>query len=475
MKLRASFVFMSLLIAIPYGVSAQWESPQKLSTDTSANLNENMGQCIAVSGDNIHVVWEDNNVDRGAIFYRHSVNAGATWGPVVRLTPASRAAVFPSIAVSGSTVHVAFRDTMGGGTSYYMRSLDGGTTWDPVLSLGNYYWWPSITCSGEKVFVALNSNEPGNSEVWFRRSMDNGTTWDSVIRISNASGRSEDPTIAAAGECVHMAWNDNRTGIMQTWYRRSSDNGATWGPETQLTNSTVFCYFPILHAMDSFVDLAYGDRQSGFFEIYFKQSTNFGASWQPSLQMTHAGGTEAYPNIAHNGKNIYLVWWLFNADAYIQHSGDNGVTWDSAITLVSADNKPSEPFIAVSGATIHTIWIDQRDGYHALYYMRNPTGNLSIGNAGVSQSNSNPASIEIAPNPAASNAIVRMDSPTPLEDVTLNFYDGAARLVATKNVGHLDRGVATMPISLEHIQGTAFVRIFSGGELIGTAHLAILR
>lgn len=475
MKLRLLLILAAFFAAIPNGAFAQWEAPQKLSTDTGANLNENMGQCIAVSGDSVHIVWENNSVDRGAIFYRHSFDAGATWGPVVRLTTASNAAGFPSIAVYGSTVHVSFRDTLSGGRSYYLRSLDGGMTWDSAISLGNYYWWPSITCSGEKVFVALNSNDSGNSEVWFRRSMDNGATWDSIVRISNASGRSEDPTIAAAGGFVHMAWNDNRTGIMQTWYRRSNDNGVSWGPETQLTNSTVFCYFPILHAVDSFVDLAYGDRQSGNFEIFFKQSTNFGTDWQPSLQMTHVGGTSAYPNIAHEGKNIYLVWWLFDGDAYIQHSGSNGITWDSAASIVDAIDKPSGPFIAVSGSTIHTIWIDQRDGYHALYYMRNPTGILSIQNAQVSEANSNAASIEVAPNPAFSNAIIQMNTSKPLEDVTLNFYDEAARLVATKEVGHLGAGVVTIPILLTQMQGVAFVCILSDGALIGTAHIAILR
>ncbi|HWF44153.1 MAG TPA: hypothetical protein VG537_05895, partial [Candidatus Kapabacteria bacterium] len=172
-------------------VFAQWETDRRISNDTSAHLNENMGQCLAVSGDSVHVVWWDSN----AIYYKHSFDGGTNWSADTRLTDATIEVDFPSIAVSGNTIHIAFRDTTGGVyASYYMRSLDGGNTWEPKILLGNYYWWPSITASAGAVFVALNSNAPGNSEVWFLRSLDNGTTWDTVRQISNAAGRSEDPS-----------------------------------------------------------------------------------------------------------------------------------------------------------------------------------------------------------------------------------------------------------------------------------------
>ena len=123
-------VFSStLLLSIPSAILAQWSQDIQLSSDTTAGLNENMGQCLAVSGDSVHVVWEDNNVDGGAIFYKHSFDGGVTWGPQVRLTQLPSVAAFPSISVSGATVHIAYRDTRDTTyVSYYLRSLDGGNT-----------------------------------------------------------------------------------------------------------------------------------------------------------------------------------------------------------------------------------------------------------------------------------------------------------------------------------------------------------
>jgi hypothetical protein len=568
-------VFFTLL---PVVLFAQWQPAIQLSTDTSAALNENMGQCLAVSGDSVHVVWEDFNVDSGAIFYRHSFDGGVTWGTIQRLTNLPSVAAFPSIAVFGNTVHVAYRDTRDTTyVSYYLRSLDGGNTWDPPVSLGNYYWWPSVTCSGQMVCVALNSNEPGNSEVWFRRSTDNGTSWDSVFQISNALGRSEDPSIACGGGSVHLAWNDNRTGIMETWYRRSSDNGVTWGPETQLTHSTVFCYFPVLHVNGSDVDLAYGDRQTEDYEIHFMQSTDFGVTWDSSQQMTSANGNEAYPNIGADGQNIYLVWWLFGGAVSIEHSGDGSATWDSAATLVPAANKATNPFIVDANGTLHVIWVDSTSGRPTIYYQHtvNPgTSNFSsnasvdFGSVKINQSENIPitlrnlgsspfhilsyalvapngafafvdtslhtiapqdsgtvtvqfspwdmiqydatldiatdesggsafqimlagegtsgqamvstneesgTALEVTPNPASSNATLRITTPSSLEDVKLLFYDAAARLIATQNIGSIIVGVQSIPLSLPTMDGVVFVRVTSGGAMVGTVAVAMVR
>src|SRR5690348_16958936 len=127
------FIYISL-IAILMTVKtpelcAQWSADSKISvTDTSAGLNENMGQCLAASGDSIHVVWFDHKTDSTAIYYRHSYDAGKTWGAVTMIAGISKSVDLPSIAASGAKVHITWRDnTTALATSYYRRSLDGGT------------------------------------------------------------------------------------------------------------------------------------------------------------------------------------------------------------------------------------------------------------------------------------------------------------------------------------------------------------
>ena len=203
-----------------------------------------MGQCLAVSGDSVHAVWWDNSSEGGSMWYAHSFDGGTTWSTPLQLDGASRGADFCSIAVSGASVHVAYRDTTGGDTiSFYQRSVDGGITWGTARFARQILLVALDYMRGLNGFRrAQRLPRPNRYQLrsWFRRSTDNGTTWDSTFRISNAPGRSEDPSITAADGYVYLAWNDNRidSNIMQTWYRRSTDNGVTWGPETQRTHTT---------------------------------------------------------------------------------------------------------------------------------------------------------------------------------------------------------------------------------------------
>src|SRR2546423_384615 len=101
----SSLRILLLLAILPATGFAQWSAPTKLSTaDTSTRLNENMGRCLAVSGDSVHVVWVD--AATGVLYYKHSFDAGATWSTDAALT--AGLSDFSCIAVNGSTVHIAY-------------------------------------------------------------------------------------------------------------------------------------------------------------------------------------------------------------------------------------------------------------------------------------------------------------------------------------------------------------------------------
>ena len=385
-------VWAALFVAFllyPGALSAQWTAEQKISTlDTSAGLNENMGQCLAVSGDSIHVVWTNTASGARGVYYKHSFDGGLTWTGETKLTGPTSVADLPSIAASGSTVHIMWRDTIGAvNVNYYIRSLDGGKTWGPKVFFGNWYWWPSITCVGNMVFVALNSSAPGNTEVWFQRSTDNGTTWDSVIRISNAPGRSEDPSISASDGHVYLVWNDNRDSTntvpkqaqMKAYARVSSDNGVTWGPETLWNNPPSKSYFPFVHASGSNVDFVWGDLRT-YYQVFYKHSSDYGMTWSSEQPLTSGNGGD-YPVVTRNGLDVHAEWFLFGGGGGItyRHSGDGGTTWDAPVGLVSGAGNPGSPFLVANGSTLHTIWIDQRDGYHAVYYKRTAPGKITSG------------------------------------------------------------------------------------------------
>ncbi len=81
-------------------------------------------QCLATNGLNVHIVYQGLH----DIFYRTSINNGASWGTELALTTNNSASTYPSIAVSGTTLHALFQDDRDGNLEiYYKQKLNGAT------------------------------------------------------------------------------------------------------------------------------------------------------------------------------------------------------------------------------------------------------------------------------------------------------------------------------------------------------------
>jgi hypothetical protein len=193
---------------------------------------------------------------------------------------------------------------------------------------------------------------------------------------------------------------------MQTFYRRSSDNGATWDSEIQLTNAALLAYSPMVYASDSNIDLVWENRDANnFYDIFYHHSTDFGATWGMEHQLSPGSATSTYPVVVRSGSKVHVVWGNFNGAIYYDRSDDGGVTWSQPEALVVAGSHPGSPFMAVSGPTLHAIWVDQRDGNHEVFYTRNPTGNTSSAN--VEKMTGKQELLTASPNPFnASTSIV---------------------------------------------------------------------
>ncbi len=363
-----------LSLSLPALIAAQWGSVVNLSPNSlAANLNENMGPCLAVNGDTVHVVWSDRRSAGSAIYYRRSVDTGLTWSAAVAITDTLGKASFPVIAVNGQNVHVVWMDSLNGiRASYYQHSLDGGNTWEPKICLDtNTAFWPGVAVSDSTVLVSLNKRLTAtNTEIFFMRSLDNGATWSAEQQLSNANGRSEDQAMAVQGNDVHLTWNENRNGPMEIYTIRSKDLGVTWGPETQIT--TTDSYSSMVSLFGSDVDIPYGNSFSGNLDVWIRQSSDSGTGFGPIHQLTNVAAGEAYPFLTRDGMNLYLVYIQFGTgttSAWYIHSGDGGTTWSAPYSF----GPGFQPFIAYTGTVLHVIWPNA--GH--IYYLRNPAGNPS--------------------------------------------------------------------------------------------------
>lgn len=107
---------------------------------------------------------------------------------------------------------------------YYRRSLDGGASWEEPQRLTfapRFSQRPSLAVDGRRVHVAWFDERDGDVEVYVKRSDDGGASWGEDVRLTTARGISHKPSIAAAGGVVHVVWSDDRTGNEEIFYTRS--------------------------------------------------------------------------------------------------------------------------------------------------------------------------------------------------------------------------------------------------------------
>ena len=105
----------------------------------SNDAGDSLIPAIAVSGNNVHIVWHDTTPGNSDILYRRSTDGGATFGSTINLSNNAGNSCYPAIAVSGNNVHVVWEDdTPGNIDILYKRSTDGGASFtEPTKNLSN--------------------------------------------------------------------------------------------------------------------------------------------------------------------------------------------------------------------------------------------------------------------------------------------------------------------------------------------------
>jgi len=286
---------------------ATWEPDIRLTNNPAISGSSS----IAASGDTVHVVWNDNRTVNWGLYYKRSTNAGISWSEDTLLTPNGN--IGPTtICSDGSAVHVAWSDARDGNDEiYYMHSSDGGTTWsaDSRLTFDSALSeYPSITVSGSTVHVVWWDSRDVDWEIYYKRSTDGGSTWEADYRLTNSPGYSQLPSIGVSGSSVHVVWSDDRDGNQEIYYKRSTDAGLTWSVDSRLTNDPASQGIPCIAVSGSNIHTVWNDYRDSDFEIYYKFSTDDGTSWSSDTRLTNAPGTSWSPSLAVSGTAIHVVW-----------------------------------------------------------------------------------------------------------------------------------------------------------------------
>lgn len=382
-------LILAVLFAIfSSNLIAQWQADVRLTNFSNASYTSyNNAWNVASSGNVVHTVWWDNRLDpiNYEIYYKRSTDAGLTWGADIRLTNSAGNSHNPSVTVSGSIVHVAWQDGRDGNFEiYYKRSTDGGISWgvDTRLTDAIYdSWHPSVAVSGSDLHITWQDRrDAGNDEIYYKRSTDGGISWGSDVRLTDNPSVAAIPSITVSGLIVHVAWDDTRNGFAEIYYKRSTDGGVSWGSDVRLTNIAASSIYASIAVSGNYVHVTWQDRRNaGQWEIYYRSSHDGGLTWEPEIRLTNDIAHSWYPSVAVSGSAVHIVWQDRRNpvdDIYYKRSTDGGVNWETDTRLTSnvTGSGAWNPSVAVSGSAVHVVWNDYRIGSE-IWYKDNPTGN----------------------------------------------------------------------------------------------------
>jgi hypothetical protein len=306
-----TFVFLISAVS----ANAQWQADDRLTIDSAiSKTSYNNASSVAANESNVHVVWYDNRHGNYEIFYKRSTDDGVSWGTDTRLTNNFASSTTPSVSAVGQLVHVIWEEFRDGNSEiYYKRSSNGGSHWGADIRLTTNSFssrYPSLSVSGHKIHVVWNDdrNGSGNNEIYYKRSTDAGQSWGTDTRLTNNSHFSYFPTISVYQENVHVAWNDNRDGHMEIYYKRSTDGGLFWGPDTRITSYSSNPSSNSISASGPHVHLTYIDQRNSQTKVYYKRSPDGGTSWGPETSLSINYQDCVNPYIVASGQSVHFVY-----------------------------------------------------------------------------------------------------------------------------------------------------------------------
>jgi BNR repeat-like domain len=332
----------------------------------------------------VHLVWQESVSGNFEIYYKRSTDGGATWLPSQRLTWTSYSSEKPAIAVDPSGhVHVVWSDyATDNWEIIYKRSTNGGATWSANRRLtwtSGYSDRPFLLAdsSGNLYLVWHDYYAPGNPEIYFKKSTDGGFNWTASQRLTFNAGESTNSSLSVdSSGCLHVFWNDKSPGNFEIYHKKTTDGGATWSAGQRLTWTAGDSYVPVA-AVDTSGDLHlfFHDYTLGPAQIYYKKSTNGGATWSASQRLTWNSGASYMPSIViDSGGTLHLVWKYYNTgenNVYYKKSTDGGASWTSGQRLTwTAGTSGEHGFTIDLSNNLHLVWEDFAPGNADIYYRK---------------------------------------------------------------------------------------------------------
>lgn len=201
-----------------------------------------------------------------------------------------------------------------------------------------------------------------NYDIFIKSSNDNGTTFGSSVNLSNNSGFSEHPQIAAYDNNVYAVWADDTSGNREVLFTRSVDNGTSFDKIKNLSNNTSDSFNQEIAVFGDTVYVVWLDQSDEDDEtnILLKASGDGGETFGRTVNISSNANQETFPKIAAFEGSVYIAWNTAdnlldesdNEGLFFVRSLDGGNTFDNIIKL-NHENDFGELQIAAFDDTVY--------------------------------------------------------------------------------------------------------------------------
>jgi hypothetical protein len=174
-------------------------------------------------------------------------------------------------------------------------------SFDPTINLSNTTGTsrtPAMAAFENNVYVVWDDDTPGNSEIFYRKSTDGGASFGGPVNLSNTVGRSSGPAMVTSmvpQQDMYVVWTDDSPGYSGIRYRKSTDGGASFGPNMFL-DSYYGSYEVAVSGNNVYFVYAFPVR--GNYEIFYRKSTDGGASFGRPVNLSNTTVNSGSPRVA---------------------------------------------------------------------------------------------------------------------------------------------------------------------------------
>ena len=191
-----------------------------------------------------------------------------------------------------------------------------------------------VAAWNNNVYVLWQDSMPSgnrNYDIFIKNSVDNGNTFGSPVNLSNNSGFSEHPQIAAYNNNVYAIWADDTSGNREVLFTRSEDNGSSFfGTIKNLSNSTSDSFNQEIAVFGDHVYVIWLDQDEGDkAKILLKASDDGGVTFGRTVNISSNANDETFPKVAAYKDSVYIAWNM--ADGELDKSDNEGLFFVSSL------------------------------------------------------------------------------------------------------------------------------------------------